>query len=71
MSREDKYIEYGLKTKAQMLEMTVEELSEYEDILYWNRSDACTAKAYAKKFGHLKQLEAPAEVVDITSEEEE
>jgi len=69
MSREDKYVEYGLKTKAQMLEMTVEELSEYEDILYWNRSDAVVAKSYAKKFGHLKQLEAP-EIVDITEEEE-
>ena len=49
--------------------MTVEELSEYEDVLYWNRSDAVTAKAYAKKFGHIKQLNAP-EVVDVEDEEE-
>ena len=68
--REEIQRELGLKTKEQMLEMTVEELDEYEDALYWNRADAITQKQWVTKFGHIKQLAAP-ETVDVTEEEEE
>ena len=67
--REEIQRELGLKTKEQMLEMTLEELDDYEDALYWNRADAITQKNWVKKFGHIKQLNAP-EVIDITEEEE-
>lgn len=68
--REEIQKELGLKTKEQMLEMTVEELDDYEDALYWNRADAITQKNWVKKFGHIKQLNAP-EVVDAIKEIED
>ena len=69
--REINAIKLGLKTKEEMHNMTIAELEEYEDTLYWNRSEALTMINYLRKFGSLKLLKAPEEVTVVEYSEEE
>ncbi len=72
-SDEVEWAKLGLKTKAELHEMDMEELEHYEDTIYWARAAALSMIQYLKKFGHLKLLQAPEPVTiveDFTEEEE-
>tara|TARA_Y100001963_G_scaffold12958_1_gene16207 strand:+ start:73 stop:333 length:261 start_codon:yes stop_codon:yes gene_type:complete len=70
-SDEVEWIKLGLKSKAELHEMSKEELEHYEDTLYWARAAALSMIQYLKKFGHLKLLQAPEPVTIVNDFEEE
>ena len=71
-SNEVEWVKLGLKSKAELHEMSESELEHYEDVLYWARAAAMSMLAYVKKFGHLKLLKEPehATIVEDFTEEE-
>jgi hypothetical protein len=72
-SDEVEWVKLGLKSKAELHEMSQDELEHYEDTIYWARAAALSMIQYLKKFGHLKLLQAPEPVTiveDFTEEEE-
>ena len=65
------WIKLGLKSNAELHEMSVEELTEYEDTIYWERAAAMSMIQYLKKFGHMKLLQAPPKVTVVEDFEED